>query len=81
LAQRAIHKLEQGDTEPRRTTQRAIEEVWRQEGIEFEDLADGGFRVSIRSSLPDRPAASRRRVRRLDLGVTRIHSHSSKHRV
>jgi predicted transcriptional regulator len=33
LAQRAIHKLEEGDTEPRRTTERAIEEVWRQEGI------------------------------------------------
>jgi transcriptional regulator with XRE-family HTH domain len=56
LTQRAIHKLEQGDTEPRRATLRAIEEVWREQGIEFEDFADGGFRVSIRSSLLDRPA-------------------------
>jgi hypothetical protein len=62
-------------------TQRAIEEVWRQEGIEFEDLADGGFRVSIRSSLLDRPAAVRRRAGHLDLGVTRIRSDSAKHRV
>jgi hypothetical protein len=34
--------------------------------------------VSIRSSPLDRPAA--RRARRLDLGVTSIHSNSSKHR-
>jgi hypothetical protein len=44
------------------------------------DRHDGGFRVSIRSSLLDRPAAARRRARRLDLGVTRIRPHSSKHR-
>ena len=55
LTQRAIHKLEQGDTEPRRATVRAIEEVWRAQGIEFEDLADGGFRVSVRSALLDSP--------------------------
>jgi transcriptional regulator with XRE-family HTH domain len=78
LTQRAIHKLEQGNTEPRRATVRAIEEVWRERGIEFEDLADGGFRVSVRSPLLDRPATpSRRRAARPDLGVTgsgrRIH--------
>ena len=50
LTQRAIHKLEQGETEPRRTTTHALEETWREQKIEFEDLADGGFRVSIRSS-------------------------------
>jgi transcriptional regulator with XRE-family HTH domain len=53
LTQRAIHKLEQGDTEPRRATVRGIEAVWRQEGIEFEDLPDGGFRISIRAPLLD----------------------------
>ncbi len=74
LTQRAIHKLEQGDTEPRRATVHAIEEVWRDQGIEFEDLADGGFRVIVRSSLLDRPAAgqARRRPARLNLGVTAI---------
>lgn len=61
LTQRAIHKLEQGDTDPRRATARAIEEVWRTYGIEFEDLADGGFRVSVRPATFDRaePAAVR----------------------
>jgi DNA-binding XRE family transcriptional regulator len=56
LTQRAIHKLEQGDTDPRRATARAIEEVWRTHGIEFEDLADGGFRVSVRPASFDHPA-------------------------
>jgi DNA-binding XRE family transcriptional regulator len=55
LTQRAIHKLEQGDTEPRRLTVRSIEEVWREQGIEFEDLPDGGFRVRVASTLLDRP--------------------------
>ena len=50
LTQRAIHKLEQGETEPRRTTIRALEEIWHEQKIEFEDRADGGFRVSIRST-------------------------------
>jgi DNA-binding XRE family transcriptional regulator len=74
LTQRAIHKLEQGDTEPRRATVHAIEEVWRDQGIEFEDLADGGFRVVVRSSLLDRPVAghARHNRARLNLGVTAI---------
>jgi transcriptional regulator with XRE-family HTH domain len=82
LTQRAIHKLEQGDTEPRRATVRAIEEVWRERGIEFEDLADGGFRVSVRSSLLGRPAIapSRRHAGRADLGVTSIRPRSPTHR-
>ncbi len=50
LTQRAIHKLERGETEPRRTTGRALEQIWREQNIEFEDLADGGFRVSVRPS-------------------------------
>ncbi len=62
LTQRAIHKLEQGDTDPRRATARAIEQVWRTHGIEFEDLADSGFRVTVRPATFDRvaPAAERR---------------------
>lgn len=73
MTQRAIHKLEQGETEPRRTTMRALEEIWRENQIEFEDNADGGFRVTIRSAALDEPAAShakRRRASRQDLGVT-----------
>lgn len=63
LTQRSVHKLEQGDTEPRRATVRVIEELWREQGIEFEDLADGGFRVRARPELFDgggsRPGAVR----------------------
>jgi transcriptional regulator with XRE-family HTH domain len=75
LTQRAIHKIEQGETEPRRATVRAIEEVWREEGVEFEDLPDGGFRVSVRPSLLDRPATThsrRQRAARVQLGVTAL---------
>ena len=64
LTQRSVHKLEQGDTEPRRTTVRAIEQFWREQGIEFEDLADGGFRVSVRSRLLDGPLKAPSRQQR-----------------
>ena len=62
LTQRAIHKLEQGMTEPRRTTLSALEEVWREQKIEYEDLADGGFRVSI-GSTTFKPDTKPRRIR------------------
>ena len=61
LTQRSVHKLEQGETEPRRATVHAIEQYWRDHGIDFEDLADGGFRVSVRSALLDEQKASGRR--------------------
>ena len=51
LTQRAVHKLEQGNTEPRRATIRIIEETWRAEGLEFEDIGDGGFRLTVRAKL------------------------------
>ncbi len=79
MTQRAIHKLEQGDTEPRRATVRSIEEVWREQGIDFEDLADGGFRVSVRSALLDRPAQTSAR-RRVDIGVTSFSRRTAAHR-
>ena len=50
LTQRAIHKLEQGATEPRRATLKALEAVWHEQKMEFEELADGGFRATVRSS-------------------------------
>ena len=73
MTQRAIHKLEQGETEPRRTTMRALEELWREHYIEFEDIADGGFRVTIRSAILDEPHTTesrRRRASRPDLGIS-----------
>jgi transcriptional regulator with XRE-family HTH domain len=53
LTQRSVHKLEQGDTEPRRATVHVIEALWREQGIEFDDLADGGFRLRARPELLD----------------------------
>jgi transcriptional regulator with XRE-family HTH domain len=75
LSQRAVHKIEQGDTEPRRVTVRAIEEIWREEGLEFEDIGDGGFRVAVRAPVLSRPATpkARRRDRtRRELGITAV---------
>lgn len=75
MTQRAIHKLEQGETEPRRTTIRALEEIWREHHIEFEDLADGGFRVSIRSAALEQPLtkeARQRQATKRQLGVTSL---------
>ena len=75
LSQRAIHKIEQGDTEPRRVTVRAIERIWRDEGVEFEDVDGGGFRVTVRATVLTRPATfkARRQSRaRRELGVTAI---------
>ena len=48
LTQRAIHKLEQGETEPRRATVQALQAIWREQNIEFEEQADGGLRVRFR---------------------------------
>jgi len=63
MTQRAIHKLEQGGTEPRRATVVALEMLWQEQGVAFEDLADGGFRVIVRSVAfePAGPATSGRR--------------------
>ena len=63
LTQRAIHKLEQGDTEPRRTTMHVLEEIWRLEGVEFEDLGGGAFRCTVRSPVLDRAAPAKRKKR------------------
>src|SRR3569832_2306582 len=77
LSQRAVHKIEQGDTEPRRITLRAIEEVWRDEGIEFEDLDDGGFRATVRAPVVNRPASSkaarRSKQAKTQLGLVGVH--------
>ena len=64
LTQRAIHKLEQGETEPRRATMRAVEFIWREQNIEFEDIGDGGFRVSIRPAVIEPWQSSKVRRRR-----------------
>jgi ribosome-binding protein aMBF1 (putative translation factor) len=47
LTQRAIHKLEKGNTEPRRKTIKVLEEIWREQNIQFNDRADGGFQIEV----------------------------------
>jgi len=47
LTQRSIHRIEQGADYPRRSTVIAVEQVLKAEGIEFEDLPGGGFKVVV----------------------------------
>lgn len=61
MTQRSIHMLEQGSTEPRRTTVVAVELLWREHGISFEDLPGGGFRVDVGSTAFEQPAPARGR--------------------
>jgi DNA-binding XRE family transcriptional regulator len=79
LSQRAVHKIEQGDTEPRRATVVAIEQIWRDEGIEFEDVDGGGFRVTVHAPVLARPAtqkARREHRTRQELGITAVARHA-----
>jgi len=70
LTQRAVHKLEQGETNPRRSTVLSVELIWREYGIAFEDTADGfGLTVSSVAAVASKAPATARRVR-FDLGVT-----------
>ena len=66
MTQRAIHKLEQGETEPRRATMLTIEAVWREEGLAFEDLPDGRFRMTVSPSALGRLDDTRRDDARRD---------------
>jgi len=50
MTQRAIHRLEQGNTGARRATVLAIEAIFRAEGIAFEDQPDGSFRLLVTSA-------------------------------
>ena len=45
-------------------TVRALEEIWYDHDIKFENLAAGGFRVSVPPSALDRPEGALRRPRR-----------------
>jgi hypothetical protein len=40
---------------------RAIEAVWHDEGVEFEETAEGGFRLTVRVALIDRPQGAQDR--------------------
>ena len=60
MTQRAIHKLEQGETEPRRATILAMAEVWRDQGLVFEDMPDGSFRLTVPVSVVEAGERSQR---------------------
>jgi len=51
MSQRAIHRIEQGHSEPRRTTLLAIESLLRKAGFKIEDRSDGGFSLVVPASM------------------------------
>jgi DNA-binding XRE family transcriptional regulator len=54
VTQRSINRLEKADVDVRRSTAVAIESALRAEGIQFEQLSDGGYRIVVRSRKPER---------------------------
>jgi DNA-binding XRE family transcriptional regulator len=58
LTQKSIHRIEQGAVEPKVRTIFTIEQFWRDNGIVFENLPDGGFRLVIRGPGLLRPVES-----------------------
>jgi transcriptional regulator with XRE-family HTH domain len=70
LTQRAVHKLEQGNTEPRRMTVYLIDQIWREEGLIFETTSDG-FRLSVSTAILGKELVDKpKRIPRFDAGVT-----------
>jgi len=53
ITQRAIHMLEEGNTEPRRATVAALDRIWQAMGFTFEDLPDGAFRLTVPATALD----------------------------
>lgn len=51
LTQKSVHRIEQGDVQPKVRTILTIEQFWRGQGISFENLRDGGFRLVVDSTL------------------------------
>ena len=73
LTQRAVHKLEQGETEPRRMTVYSIEQIWRDEGLVFETTIDG-FQLSVSTTTLHKDSPHKpKRIPLFDAGVTSRH--------
>jgi DNA-binding XRE family transcriptional regulator len=49
LTQKSVHRIEQGTVEPKLKTVLKIERFWSEQGIVFEELRDGGFRLVVGS--------------------------------
>ena len=56
MSQRAIHRIEQGHSEPRRTTLLALETLLRKAGFRIEDRSDGGFSMVVSGTMLGEPA-------------------------
>jgi transcriptional regulator with XRE-family HTH domain len=69
LTQRAVHKLEQGDTEPRRATVAVMKHVWLTMGFTFEDLPDGAFRLTVPATALDQTSPRRAAAGRGPIGA------------
>lgn len=49
LTQKSVHRIEQGTVDPKLKTILQIQRFWSEQGIFFEDLRDGGFRLVVGS--------------------------------
>ena len=47
LTQKSVHRIEQGTVQPKLRTILTIERFWRDQGIAFENLRSGGFRLVV----------------------------------
>jgi transcriptional regulator with XRE-family HTH domain len=47
LTQKSVYRIELGTHDLRRSTVVTVEQVLKAEGVEFEDLPDGGFKVVV----------------------------------
>ena len=47
LTQRSVHRIEQGVVQPHLRTILRIERFWHHQGIAFENLRSGGFRLVV----------------------------------
>ena len=47
LTQKSVNRMEQGTHDVRRSTVAIVEQVLKAEGIDFEDLPGGGFKIVI----------------------------------
>ena len=66
LSQRAVHMIDQAETEPRPLTVRRIEEFWGDMGLDFDHRSDGGLRLTVHASaLMPRPMRSTRHAMRI----------------
>jgi DNA-binding XRE family transcriptional regulator len=51
LTQKSVHRIEQGTVDPKTRTLVTIQQFWRDNGISFEELQDGGFRLIVKAQL------------------------------